>query len=149
MIVPMARREAEGGEDTAVGNRIAQNMQVLLRANGWTQGQLAYKARMPQSGISALMVGRRNPSLQSVYKISQAFGVPMEELAGFKPLQMPEIPAPAADSDRLAALEKKIAVLSDLPGQVQHMADAMASLLEQRSSPRKPKPRGEEERRSA
>jgi transcriptional regulator with XRE-family HTH domain len=105
MMVPMARKE-NGDIDVAIGDRIARNMRALLHAKGWTQGQLAYQAGMTQAAISQLTMGRRRPSLQSIYQIAGAFGVTIEELAGFKPLQMPA-PTEAPSSDRLELLETK------------------------------------------
>lgn len=149
MLIPMTRRDEAASEEVAVGARIAKNLGALLRATGWTQGQLAYKAGLTQAAISQLSQGRRRPSLQSIWQISQAFGVSMEELAGFKPLRLPDPVEPEAPADRLEALEKRIAVLSDLPNQVQQMAEAMADLLESRSSSRRPKQRSEADKRSA
>jgi transcriptional regulator with XRE-family HTH domain len=105
MMVPMARKE-NGDIDVAIGDRIARNMRALLHAKGWTQGQLAYQAGMTQAAISQLTMGRRRPSLQSIYQIAGAFGVTIEELAGFKPLQMPA-PLEAAP-DRLVSLETRL-----------------------------------------
>lgn len=107
MMVSMGRRNDDGHE-TAVGQRIARNVERLLRQRGWTQGQLAYKAGLPQSGISALMIGRRNPSLMSVWKVAQAFEVDIASLAGFTPLQIPET-APDQDGDRLGSIEERLA----------------------------------------
>lgn len=110
MIVPMAPRRQDTEQELAIGHQIARNMQALLRANGWTQGQLAYKAGLTQSGISALMVGRRNPSLLSVHKVASALGIPIEELAGFKPLQIPEQRPP--ETDRLGSVEGQVEQLA-------------------------------------
>ena len=103
MIAPMTPRKDD--QEVALGQRIASNIQALLRARGLTQGQLAAYAGLPQSSISALIIGRRNPSLLSIWKVSQALGVPLEELSGFKPLQIPDYVAPETQSNQQLAHE--------------------------------------------
>lgn len=115
MITPMARKSEP--QEVDLGQRIASNIVALLRARGLTQGQLAAYAGLPQSSISALVIGRRNPSLLSVWKVAQALQVELDELAGFKPLQIPEPSRPDTQSnqqlaDRVHSLERELLEIS-------------------------------------
>lgn len=103
MMVPMAT-----DEEHALGQCISRNLQALLRARGLNQGQLAYKSGLSTSNVSNLVNGRKNPSFYSVAKAALALDVDPLELAGFRPLQIPEnaVPETASDPQLVARMSK-------------------------------------------
>lgn len=101
MMVPIMA----SGEELELGHRIARNLQSLLRAKGINQGKLAERSGLSTSNISNLVNGRKNPSFYSVVKAALALDVDPLELAGFKPLLIPE--APRHPDDRLGELEER------------------------------------------
>lgn len=109
MMVAMARRE---DEELLIGQRISRNLQALLRARKLRQSDLAEKSGLSTSNVSNLVNGRKNPSFLSVAKAAVALNVDPLELAGFKPLQVPEVlpdrPVTPEDFDELVQQVKKL-----------------------------------------
>jgi len=58
-------------------------MQRARHAKGWTQVELAKKARVTQALISQLEAGKKvSPSVVPLLRIARALGVTVEELVG-------------------------------------------------------------------
>lgn len=57
-----------------------KNFLLRLRAEGWTQQEIASKSGLSQTLISKLMRGEGNCQLDSALKLAKAFGVTVEEM---------------------------------------------------------------------
>jgi len=58
-------------------------LRVAREAKGWTQDELARKAKLTKPYISQLENGvRKNPSLPALQRLAKALGVPVTELLG-------------------------------------------------------------------
>ena len=58
-------------------------LRVAREAKGWTQDELARKAKLTKPYISQLENGvRKNPSLPALQRLAKALGVPVAELLG-------------------------------------------------------------------
>lgn len=138
MMVPMAERKP------VVGRQLADRLEALRAAHGWTQGQLVIKTKLDKSTVYHLLAGgRKDPPIGTVMRFAEAFNVSLDELVGLKPLHVPEISTPESRDDRLAALEDKVARLAEaLAPALERTAD-----LVQRESP--PQSHGTRPRRSA
>jgi transcriptional regulator with XRE-family HTH domain len=53
---------------------------MLREAKGWTQEQFAERAAMQRSYLGDLELGRRNPSVRTLVKVANAFGIAVPEL---------------------------------------------------------------------
>jgi transcriptional regulator with XRE-family HTH domain len=63
--------------------RIGRMLRVAREAKGWTQDELARKAKLTKPYISQLENGvRKNPSLPALQRLAKALGVPVTELLG-------------------------------------------------------------------
>jgi transcriptional regulator with XRE-family HTH domain len=63
--------------------RIGRMLRVAREAKGWTQDELARKAKLTKPYISQLENGvRKNPSLPALQRLAKALGVPVAELLG-------------------------------------------------------------------
>jgi transcriptional regulator with XRE-family HTH domain len=62
------------------GNRI----RTLREAEGWSQEDLAERSGLHRTYISGVERGVRNPTLEIIGKLAQAFGVSPSELLNFK-----------------------------------------------------------------
>jgi DNA-binding XRE family transcriptional regulator len=60
--------------------QLAGRIRMLRDAQGWTQEQFAERATMQRSYLADLELGRRNPSVRTLVKVANAFGVPVREL---------------------------------------------------------------------
>jgi transcriptional regulator with XRE-family HTH domain len=61
--------------------RIGRMLRVAREAKGWTQDELARKAKLTKPYISQLENGvRKNPSLPALQRLAKALGVPVAEL---------------------------------------------------------------------
>jgi len=52
----------------------------LREVRGWTQEQLAERAALQRSYLGDLEVGRRNPSVRTLVKVANAFGISVPQL---------------------------------------------------------------------
>ncbi|GAA4129492.1 helix-turn-helix domain-containing protein [Aminobacter aganoensis] len=59
---------------------VGRNFARLRKASGLTQEQVAERANLSQQYISDLENGKRNPTVETLYDIAQAFGVSQVEL---------------------------------------------------------------------
>ncbi len=59
---------------------VGRNFARLRAASGWSQEQVAERANLSQQYISGLENGRRNPTVETLQDIAQAFGVSHVEL---------------------------------------------------------------------
>lgn len=59
---------------------VGRNIRRLRLAKGVTQEQLAERSGFTQFYVSSLELGRRNPTIVSIYELAQALGVPHVEL---------------------------------------------------------------------
>lgn len=54
---------------------VGRNVKRLRLAKGWTQEQFAERSGFSQQYVSGLERGRRNPTIVSIYELSQTLGV--------------------------------------------------------------------------
>jgi transcriptional regulator with XRE-family HTH domain len=67
-------------QPAAVAAHLGRNLSTLRRTRGLTQAALAKAADLPRSTIANLESGEGNPSLVVLVKVSEALGVPVDEL---------------------------------------------------------------------
>ena len=67
-------------QPAAVAAHLGRNLGTLRRTRGLTQAALAKAADLPRSTIANLESGEGNPSLVVLVKVSDALGVPVDEL---------------------------------------------------------------------
>jgi len=68
--------------------RIAANMKMLRVSNGYTQTELARRLNLDRSVLALCESGRRNPDLETVYKLSKIYGVSMEAILECDPVNI-------------------------------------------------------------
>lgn len=61
---------------------IGEKLKILRKERGWTQKMLEESTGVAQRNISSYESGKLQPSSRTLRKFAQAFGVPLEELAG-------------------------------------------------------------------
>jgi transcriptional regulator with XRE-family HTH domain len=66
--------------ETQILRQLAERIKVLRDARGWTQEQLAERAAMQRSYLGDLELGRRNPSVRTLVKLANAFGMAVPDL---------------------------------------------------------------------
>lgn len=59
---------------------VGRNFARLRRAKGLTQEEVSARSGFTQGYLSDLEVGRRNPTIVSLYELAQALGVELVEL---------------------------------------------------------------------
>lgn len=59
---------------------VGRNFARLRKASGMSQEQVAERANLSQQYISGIENGKRNPTVETLYAIAQAFGVSHVEL---------------------------------------------------------------------
>lgn len=63
--------------------KLKMRLQHLRRAKGWTQAELAKKARVTQALVSQLEAGKKaSPSVVPLLRLARALGVSVEQLLG-------------------------------------------------------------------
>ena len=65
-----------------VRQRVARNMKRLRGERGWSQEELADRAKLHRTYISGVERGARNPTLTVLDKIATALEVTLSELVG-------------------------------------------------------------------
>jgi transcriptional regulator with XRE-family HTH domain len=63
---------------------LARNVRRLRTAKGWTQDELAAKAKIEQTAVSLIENGRANPTVETVETIASCLDVAFVELFGGK-----------------------------------------------------------------
>jgi len=66
--------------ETQILRLLAERIRMLREAKGWTQEQFAERAAMQRSYLGDLELGRRNPSVRTLVKVANAFGISVPEL---------------------------------------------------------------------
>ncbi len=66
--------------ETQILRQLAERIRMLRVARGWTQEQFAERAAMQRSYLADLELGRRNPSVRTLVKVANAFGITVAEL---------------------------------------------------------------------
>jgi len=66
--------------ETQVLRLLAGRIKALRRSKGWTQDQLSERASMQRSYLGDLERGFRNPSIRTLVKVANAFGVSVAAL---------------------------------------------------------------------
>ncbi len=62
------------------GRGLAVKLKRLRKARGITQQALAHKARVSLGYLARLEIGRHDPKVSTLRKLSRALGVPVTEL---------------------------------------------------------------------
>lgn len=60
--------------------RFAKNMKKLRKTKGMSQGDVHRATGIDRAYISNLEAGKQNPTLETIAKIAEAFGVPTNNL---------------------------------------------------------------------
>lgn len=60
--------------------QLGMRIRYLRKAKGWSQEDLSLEANINKNYICDLELGRRNPSLEVLEKIADAFGITLSEL---------------------------------------------------------------------
>ena len=90
-------------------SRFGDWVKAMRKTRRWTQEELAARAGISQSFISALETGvRKNPGIETTRAIALAFGLPVEEVirkVGYASLEttspvVPEMDAPTPPAQR-------------------------------------------------
>lgn len=55
---------------------LSENLKALRAERGWSQEELAFEAQLHRTYISDLERSARNPSIEIIEKLANAFGVP-------------------------------------------------------------------------
>ena len=55
-------------------------LKVLRAERDWTQGDLAEALEISRQSVNAIETGKYDPSLPLAFKISDLFGMPIEEI---------------------------------------------------------------------
>jgi transcriptional regulator with XRE-family HTH domain len=66
--------------ETQILRLLAERIKALRGTRGWTQEQLADRASMQRSYLADLELGRRNPSVRTLVRLANAFGIAVGEL---------------------------------------------------------------------
>jgi transcriptional regulator with XRE-family HTH domain len=66
--------------ETQILRLLAQRIKFLRTSKGWTQEEFAERAAMQRSYLADLELGRRNPSVRTLVKVANAFGIAVAEL---------------------------------------------------------------------
>ena len=85
--------------------QIGQKIRDLRKARGWTQENLAEKTGLHPTYIGGIERGDRNPTVDSLYKISESFGISIASLLTLKKHELEEIFNAPADDIMLAILK--------------------------------------------
>lgn len=64
-------------------DKLGLNIKKLRNKRGLTQEQIAEKAKLDLTSVSEIESGLRNPSVKTLYKISLALKVSLQELFDF------------------------------------------------------------------
>jgi transcriptional regulator with XRE-family HTH domain len=57
-----------------------RELKALRRSRGWSQEQLAERVAMQRSYLADLELGKRNPSVRTLVKVANAFGITVAAL---------------------------------------------------------------------
>lgn len=78
--MPISERWGLPVSEAQILRLLAERIKALREARGWTQEQLAERAAMQRSYLGDLELGRRNPSVRTLVKVANAFGIAVPEL---------------------------------------------------------------------
>lgn len=78
---------------------VARTLQALRTERGWSLDQLAVRSGVSKGVLVAVEQGRSNPSLGTLARISDAFGIPVTRLVEIS--DQPEIRVSAANEARI------------------------------------------------
>lgn len=80
------------------GERMKNKIKVFRAMNDLTQEDLAHEVGVTRQTILAIEKGKYDPSLELAFRISNRFGVHIEEIFSYDPAsssdQLPEKPSP-------------------------------------------------------
>lgn len=71
-------------ENKNVPIQVAARIKELMRENSLTQVALAEKVRLRQNTISAWLLGKKEPSIRSLWLLADYFNVDIDYLVGRK-----------------------------------------------------------------
>lgn len=92
------------------GKSIAENIQILRKENNMTQQQLAEKLDVSKSIISAYEKGKRKPSLNILFKMSEIFGVSVAEMMSVNDFQKNYDTSDLVDISKLTPVQKNVII---------------------------------------
>jgi transcriptional regulator with XRE-family HTH domain len=84
------------GADVNTEAYFGEWLQEELEKRGWTQAELARRAKLTRGGISSLISGRNHPTAQTCVALARALDLPAETVLKAADL-LPELPAPEND----------------------------------------------------
>lgn len=89
MALPLySHREREGMKKKDINRVVAQRIRELRKARRWSQEELAGRTNLSVHTIGAIERGRSSPTVDTLFRITQALGV---ELSEFFDPTIPEI----------------------------------------------------------
>ena len=63
-----------------ISAKLGKNLKRIRTARKWSQGEIARSLKVHKSYISGIENGKRNPTLATIQKLAEAFGVSADEL---------------------------------------------------------------------
>jgi transcriptional regulator with XRE-family HTH domain len=72
--------------ETEIRRRLAMRVAAARKRKRWTQQTLAERCQLPRTYIADIEGERRNPSLRTLLRVSNALGIPVHELFLESPL---------------------------------------------------------------
>ena len=64
--------------------KISENLKLLMKEQNLKQQALAERIGVAQSAVSAWLLGKKEPSIASLWKLADFFDVSIDELVGRK-----------------------------------------------------------------
>lgn len=108
---------------------LPNNLKYLRRRNNYDQGDLAKKLQVKQAAISAYETGRNEPTIETLIKLADLFGVTIDDLIRKDLSALPE-DALAAAPALPALVEELRREIADLRELVETQRKLIASLEE-------------------
>lgn len=69
-----------GDNITTINKKFGERLRALRNKKGYSQEELAFKAKLDRTYVGGIERGERNPSLKNIEILAKALGVPITEL---------------------------------------------------------------------
>jgi transcriptional regulator with XRE-family HTH domain len=69
-----------GDNINTINQKFGKRLRALRQAKGYSQEELAFKAKLDRTYVGGIERGERNPSLKNIAILAKALGVPITEL---------------------------------------------------------------------
>ena len=110
---------------------IGERIREARRAKGLTQKELACRAEMAEVSIGQYEREKRQPTISQLRRISNALGVPLDDLLGIADTKHPIGPAVMKEVEHVEVIQRRIDRLYQLctPGQLSDILDIIDVIL--------------------